>query len=345
MTRPLICCALALFSCWSAALGETVFLSGAGATFPSPLYRKWIEVYPPELGRLVYEPVGSGEGIAQLLKHGVDFGATDAFLDDGELKRMGGEVLHIPTCIGAVVIAYNLSGVPALKFSPKLLAQIFTGQILNWSDPRIAEVNPGASLPSLDITVIHRSEGSGTTFILSDFLSRADQDWKNYMGSGRQLRWPVGLGLNGNERLVKYIERIPGSIGYSDLAHSRQEGLAVAAVQNRAGNFVAPSPASIAASVASDPPADMRAMLTEAKAATAYPICGFSYLIVYREQAYGQRNHPGALALARFLWWAVHEGQRYNESLLYAPLPPSVVAVGEAAIRSLRYAGQPLIDW
>lgn len=337
-----------LVVCWlagSPAGAEVTILRGSGATLPYPLYQQWIEVYPRELGRLSYDPVGSGKGIQALLHDEVDFGATDAFLTDRELKKAGGNILHIPTCIGAVAIACNLPGNPELRLTSELIAGIFMGKITRWSDYRIGAVNPEVALPDLEIIVIYRSDGSGTTFIFTDFLAKTNQIWDDYLGRGRQMRWPTGLGLNGNAGVVQYIKKIAGSIGYVELSYTRQHNLPAALVRNRAGQLVRPGPSSALALAGMEFPEDLRLSLTDPPSEEAYPIIGFSYLIVRQEQAYADRTRERALALTRFLWWAVHEGQVYNEGLLYGTLPQPVVQKAEALIRSLRYEGQPLMNW
>lgn len=334
---------------WGLALApagaELTILRGAGATLPYPLYQQWIEVYPPALGRLSYDPVGSGKGIQALLGNEVDFGATDAFLTDGELKKGTGQILHIPTCIGAVALSYNLPGNPDLRLTSELIAGIFVGKITRWSDPSISAANPGVDFPDLEITVIHRSDGSGTTAIFTDYLAKTDRRWERYVGQGKVVRWPTGLGLNGNAGVVQYIRRITGSIGYVELSYTRSLNLGAAQVYNQAGQAIAPDPTVSAALDNLPIPADLRLSLTDPPAADAYPIIGFSYLIVYQEQAYADRTRERAKGLARFLWWAVHQGQAHNGGLFYGALPQSVVQQAEVLIRSLRYEGQPLVDW
>jgi phosphate transport system substrate-binding protein len=309
------------------------------------LYQHWIEVYPAQLGRLSYDPVGSGKGIDALLGKKVDFGGTDDFLTDRELKRSGNLILHVPTCVGAVAVSYNLPGNPELALTPELIAGMFMGKITRWNDRRISEANPGAELPDLEITVLHRSDSSGTTAIFTGYLAKTDPAWDRYVGQGRVVRWPVGLGLNGNVGVVQYIKKIPGSIGYVEFSYTRALGLSVARVSNRAGHLVPPSSAAAAALAGVQFPEDLRVSLTDSPAPEAYPIAGFSYLIVRQEQAYAGRSRERALALARFLWWAVHEGQAFNEGLYYGSLPPQVVRKAEVLIRSLHYEGRPLVDW
>jgi phosphate transport system substrate-binding protein len=304
---------------------------GAGATLPYPLYQEWIGACPKDLCRIISDPVGSGKGIRAFQDREVDFGATDSFLTDRELKKAKEAILHVPACIGVVSIAYNLPGNPGLRLSPGIVAAIFMGDIARWNDPLIREANPGIPLPNLEITVIHRADGSGTTNIFTGYLTKTDNAWARTIGAGRTVRWPEGLGLDG--------------IGYVEPAHTRGRRVVTARVVNRAGNAVPPSPAAGRFADGLSLTDDLRATLTDPPGADAYPIVGFSYLIVYQEQAYGGRTRDRALALARFLWWAIHEGQTYNENLDYAALPEPVVAKAEVLVRSLPYDGQPLVDW
>lgn len=320
-----------------------VILSGAGATFPSPLYDRWIEAYRSQGGsRIVYEGCGSGRGINLLLKQKTDFGATDIFLSDEEMRRSAADILHIPTCVGAVAIIYNLPGAPRLRFTPDLLVDIFLGRITRWSDRRIAWFNPDIALPELEIAVVHRSEKSGTTFLLTDYLSKVSPGWKKSIGSGLVVRWPAGLGVEENSGVADLVQRVPGSIGYVSLNYAKARGLPVAAIRNHAGQFVYPTEDALSLAATVDIPQDTRILITNSRAPRGYPISAFTYLIFYREQAYNHRSKNKALALAHFLWWCIHEGQRYTKPLYYAPLPQDVVARSEKIIRSVTYQGKPL---
>lgn len=324
------------------AAGESgVVLSGAGATFPQPLYNHWIEVYGAQTGgRLTYEGIGSGGGIRKLLAREVDFGGTDAFLNDEELTAAGTDILHIPTCIGAVAVTYNLPGINQLRLTQEILAGIFLGDIQRWSDPRIAAVNPGLALPDLPVTLIHRADSSGTTFVFTSYLSRVSDTWRQRIGAGKEVRWPHGLGLDGNPRVADYMTRVPGAIGYVEMTYAVREELTAAALRNRRGRFVRPDLAGARAAAEVSLPADTRTLIVDTDAEAGYPLSAFTWLIVYREQGYDNRSRERAEALADFLWWAVHKGQDENERILYAKLPAAAVSRAEEIIRSMTYNGE-----
>ena len=327
----------------ASATNGNVILSGAGATFPSPLYQKWIETYQKESKiRISYQGVGSGEGIKLLYNREVDFGATDVFLSEQEMRRSPAEIIHIPTCIGAVAIIYNLPGNPELRFTPDIIVDILLGRITKWDDDRIARVNPNVVLSKLDITVVHRSEKSGTTFLLTDYLSNVSRSWKNNVGAGMLVRWPKGLGVEGNSGMADTIKRIQGSIGYVSLNFAKKNQLPVAAVRNRSGLYIYPTEESLSLAATVEHPSDFRTLITDSPVQKGYPISAFTYLIFYKEQAYSRRTREKALAMSNFLWWCVHEGQAYNEPLFYAPLPRETVTKAEKIIRSMLYKGQPL---
>ena len=305
----------------------SVDLTGAGATFPQPIYNKWFSDYAAKTGvRINYQSIGSGGGIRQLSEGTVDFGATDSPMRDDELaKAKGGQIVHIPTVLGAVVITYNVSkiGSTPLKLTGPLIADIFLGKIKKWNDPRLVALNPGAKLPSSDVLVVHRSDGSGTTFIFSDYLAAISPEWARAPGRGKELNWPAGLGAKGNEGVAGQVKQLPGSVGYVELAYAKQNGLAYADVQNAAGNFVRPSIESVTAAAASAPlPADTdyRVSVVNAPGADAYPISSFTWLLVYR--------NPGDTAKARilndFLKYALTEGSAAARALDYAPLPAAM---------------------
>lgn len=342
----IVVCLLLLFPCRLAGSDPQVILRGAGATFPFPLYAKWIENYRLQTGlRLSYEPVGSGAGINQLLSREVDFGGTDALPTDEELRRAPSEVLHIPTCVGAVAIVYHLPVETDLKLTPELVADIFLDRIKNWSDKRLSEANGNLSLPRLNITVVHRSESSGTTFIFTDYLSKASPEWRDRVGSGKTVRWPTGLGIEGNPGIAELVKKIPGSISYVELAYAGKENLPTALLRNRAGHFIKPGLDSVSSAAGVDLPYDSGMLITDTPSPTGYPISAFSYLIFYKEQAYGQMPLTRAAALARFLWWAIHEGQELSEKLNYSRLPEPAVKIAEGVIRSMVFNGKPVADW
>ncbi len=324
--------------------GQT--LIGAGATFPYPLYDKWFSVYYKLTGvKVNYQAIGSGGGIRQLLSRIVDFGGTDAFMSDAELRKAPAKILHIPTCLGAVVITYNLPGNPTLRLTPDVIADIFLGKIKKWNDKRIVRLNPEVVLPSMNIVVVHRSEGSGTTFIFSDYLSKVSKEWAKKVGRGKVLNWPTGLGAKGNPGVAGLIRQIPGSIGYVELIYAQKNGMPFALIQNKAGNFIKPTLKSVSAAANIKLPADTRVSITNTDAPDGYPISSFTWIIFYKEQHYQGRSKKRALTLAKLLWWMIHEGQKYNEGLLYARLPKSAVKKAEAIIRSMTYDGKRLVNW
>lgn len=321
-----------------------VIIDGAGATFPGPLYMKWIEEYTKQNDvRITYRFVGSGKGISSLLQKTVDFGGTDVFLSNEEMRNVGAEILHIPTCVGAVAIIYNLPSQPCLKLTPVCLAEIFLGKVTHWSNRSLQTINGDAELPDLEITLIHRSDSSGTNYLLTNYLSQVNTEWKHTMGQGKVVRWKRGIGAETNAGIAETVKRIPGSVGYVSLNYALEEKLPVAKIQNSRGKFVAPDGTSLSAAASVDIPDDMRKILTNTETLDGYPISAFSYLIFCREQFYNERNDARARALAQFLWWCIHEGQRYNESLNYAPLPETLAAKIEGVIRSMTYKGERLI--
>jgi phosphate transport system substrate-binding protein len=319
-------------------------VNGAGATFPYPLYSKWFDEYAkvdPSL-RFNYQSIGSGGGIRQVTERTVDFGATDGPMTDEQLKKAPGELLHIPTVLGAVVATYNVPGTPKLKFAPDVLADIFLGKITKWNDDRLRADNAGVSLPNQPIVIVHRSDGSGTTYIWVDYLSKVSPEWDKRVGRGTSVKWPVGLGGKGNEGVAGQVKNTPGALGYVELAYAVTNTLPVGEIRNQAGKFVEPTIASTtaaAAGVAKSMPADFRVSLTNAPGDTAYPIASFTWLLVYRDQADAAKGR----ALVKFLWWASHEGQKYASDLLYAPLPAEVVKRIEQKVKEITYQGKPLL--
>ena len=325
-----------------ASSGGSVDLTGAGATFPYPLYSKWFSDYAARTGvRINYQSIGSGGGIRQLSEETVDFGATDGPMSDEEIKRAkGGAVLHIPTVLGADAITYNLPGVASgLKLTPDVLADIFLGKITKWNDPRIVSVNPGVQLPATDLLVVHRSDGSGTTYIFTDYLTTVSSAWKAGPGKGKEVRWPVGLGAKGNEGVAGQIKQTPGSIGYVELAYAKQNNLSVASVRNSAGQFIAPSVEAVtaaAAGAASRLPAntDYRISIVNAPGAGAYPISSFTWILVYQQQ----KDSVKGRKLVDFLNWALTEGEAQAAPLDYAPIPESMAANLKARIATIAVA-------
>ena len=305
-------------------------LTGAGATFPNPLYSKWFSEYATKTGvRINYQPIGSGGGIRQLSENTVDFGATDAPMSDEELgKARSGAILHVPTALGAVVVTYNLPTITApLNLSGDVIAAIFQGQVTRWNDARIAALNNGVALPATDILVVHRSDGSGTSFVFTDYLSKVSAAWAKAPGKGKDVQWPVGLGAKGNEGVAGQVKQSPGAIGYIELAYASQNKLPTAHVKNVQGEFVAPSIASVTAAAAGASSAlpattDYRISIVNAPGAGVYPIASFTWIILYQKQADAAKGK----LLVDFLKWALTDGQAMEAPLDYAPLPEAMRA-------------------
>jgi phosphate transport system substrate-binding protein len=321
-----------------------MLMNGAGATFPYPIYSKWFDEYTkidPEV-RFNYQSIGSGGGIKQISSRTVDFGATDGPMTDEQLKQAPAELLHIPTVLGAVVATYNLPGTPKLKFTGDVLADIFLGKITKWNDARITALNAGVSLPDQPIVVAHRSDGSGTTYIWVDYLSKISPEWQQKVGKGTSVNWPVGLGGKGNEGVSGQVKNQPGALGYVELAYAVKNKLPVASIKNAAGKFIEPTIASTtaaAAGAAKSMPDDFRVSLTNPPGDEAYPVASFTWLLVYKDQP----NEAKGRALAKFLWWMSHDGQKYADDLLYAPLPAPVVKQIETKVKQITYQGKPLM--
>jgi phosphate transport system substrate-binding protein len=325
--------------------GGGLALQGAGATFPYPLYSKWISEYNkknPSV-KIDYQSIGSGGGIKQITEKTVDFGASDAPMKDDQLAAAPG-ILHIPTVLGAVVVIYNLPEVKEpLKLDGPTLADIFLGNVKKWDDAKIKALNPGAALPSTDIASVHRSEGSGTTAIFVDYLSKVSPEWKEKVGSGTSVNWPGGIGGKGNEGVSGAVKQQPGAIGYVELIYAKQNSLTYASVKNAAGEFVAPSLESVTAAgagVAKTIPDDLRVSITNAEGAGAYPIAGFTYFLVYKDQA----DEAKGKALADFIWWALNDGEGMAKDLVYSPLPPEVLAKAQAKVKMLNHGGKTFIQ-
>lgn len=331
----------ATFFCW--APGKTLELLGAGATFPYPLYSKMFSEYYKKTGvKVNYQPIGSGGGIRQLINRTVDFGGTDAPMDLDEEKAAKGEVLHIPIALGAVVLAYNLPGHPTIKLTPELIADIFLGKITNWNDPKIKSVNPDYNFPDLSIIVVRRSDGSGTTFVFSEYLSSVSKEWKEKVGVGKSLNWPVGIGGKGNPGVANYIKQTPGAIGYLEVAYAKQNDMPYAAIQNKAKKFVLPTLEAISEAANINIPSDTKVSLVNTSAENGYPICSFTWIIVYKEQSYGGRPKERAKELKNLLLWMITEAQNFNEELLYGRIPSVAREKAEDLINSLTYEGKKL---
>lgn len=319
-------------------------LLGAGSTFVYPLFSKLFSEYNKTNGLKVnYQSIGSGGGIQQLTNKTIDFGDSDAPLNEEQTQKMSVPVLHIPMCSGAVVISYNLPGFKdTIKLTPDIISNIFLGKIITWNDPKIAATNAGLKLPNTQIVVAHRSDGSGTTNIFTTYLSKVSPEWNTKPGKGSSINWPVGLGGKGNEGVAGLIKQTPGAIGYIELAYAVQNKMSFAKIQNKAGNFITPSVASTSAAGNIQIPADAKVSLTNTEAATGYPISGFTWALIYKEQNYNSRSQDRASKLVKLLWWSIHEGQQNCEGLNYAPLSPSALTVAENILKSATYNGKPL---
>jgi phosphate transport system substrate-binding protein len=320
-------------------------LLGAGSTFVYPLFSKQFSEYNKLTGlKINYQSIGSGGGILQLTNKTVDFGDSDAPLTEEQAQKMGVPVLHIPMCSGAVVISYNLPEVKdTLKLTPDIIAGIFLGKITKWNDPKIATINTGVKLPATDIVIAHRSDGSGTTNIFTDYLSKVSDDWKTKVGKGTSVNWPAGLGGKGNEGVAGLIKQTPGGIGYIELAYAMQNNMAYAKIQNKSGNFITPNIASTSAAGNIQLPADSKIFLGNTDAAQGYPISGFTWALIYQEQGYNKRSQDRATNLVKLLWWNIHDGQQYCEGLHYAPLSPAAVTIAETILKSATFNGKPVL--
>ncbi len=320
-------------------------LLGAGATFPQPLYSKMFDAYNQQYKvKINYQGIGSGGGINQLIKKTVDFGGTDAFMTAKELQSAGAPVLHIPTCLGAVVVTYNLPGNSKLNFTPDAVAEIFLGKITKWNDPKIASANPGVKLPDLPVSAVHRADGSGTTYIFSEYLTKVNKEWKEKVGTGKSLKWPAGqIGQKGNPGVAGYVKQTPGAVGYVELLYATQNKMPYGNIKNRAGKFIEPTLKSVSAAANVKIPDDTNVSLTDTEAAAGYPISGFTWLIFYKEQNYGGKAKDRAEALAKLLLWMVGDGQKYVEPLQYAPLSKEAAAKANKLVRSMTYNGAPLV--
>jgi len=336
-------CILALAGCGTRTGGETR-MQGAGATFPNPIYQKWFSEYNKANPGVTfdYQSIGSGGGIKQITEKTVDFGGSDAPMTDDQLSKAQGQILHIPTVLGAVVLTYNIPGMTAdLKFTPEAIAGIYLGKIKKWNDPVIGAANEGVALPANDITVVHRSDPSGTSFVFTDYLSKVSPEWKSGPGTGTAVQWPAGVGAKGNEGVTGQVKQTPNSIGYVELIYAEQNKLPTPAIKNAAGEWIKPtldSTSAAAAGAVSQIPDDLRVSITNAPGAGAYPIASFTYLLVYKEQA----DQAKGKALVDFLWWATHDGEKMAKDMSYAPLPAEIVKKAEDKIKSITSQGKPL---
>jgi phosphate transport system substrate-binding protein len=320
-------------------------LLGAGSTFVYPLFSKMFSDYNAKTGIQVnYQSIGSGGGILQLTNKTVDFGASDGPLNDDQTAKIGSPVLHIPQASGAVVITYNLPGDNNnISLTPDIIADIFLGKIKSWNDPRIISINKGVNIPAFPILVAHRSDGSGTTNIFTNYLSKVSPEWKTKVGSGGAVNWPAGLGGKGNEGVAGLVKQTPGAIGYVELIYALQNKMDYAKVQNMKGKFIVPSLASVTAAGNVKLPDDSKIFITNTDAADGYPISGFTWVIIYKEQNYNSRSKERATQLLKLIWWNIHEGQTFAAPLNYAPLSKEALKVAEKILKSATYGGKTIL--
>jgi phosphate transport system substrate-binding protein len=313
-----------------------LLINGAGATFPNPIYSKWVVEYArvdPSV-RINYQSIGSGGGQKQILAQTVDFGASDGPMSDENLAKAPGKILHIPTVAGAVVVTYNLPGSPKLKLDGPVLADIFLGKITKWNDRRLAALNPGIKLPDTDLVVVHRSDGSGTSYIFTDYLSSVSPVWEKQVGRNTSVQWPTGLGAKGNEGVAGQVKQLPGTIGYAELAYAHQNKLPVADVKNSSGGFISPSIESVTTALATAKvPDDFRFSMVNPSGADAYPIAGATWLLVYQQQ----KDATKGKKLVEFLQWSLTKGETMASALDYAPLPSALRDRVLERIKTIKY--------
>ncbi len=326
--------------------GSAKSLTAAGATFPFPLYSKWIDEYKKACGvEINYQSIGSGGGIKQITAKTVDYAGSDAIMNQEQTKAAedaGGPILHIPMTSGSEAIIFNLPGIDKgqLKLSGDVLADIYLKKIKKWNDPKITALNSGVSLSDTDIAVVHRSDGSGTTFIFTNYLSKVSDEWKSSVGSATSVNWPGDIGGEGNEGVANQVRQIPGAIGYVELAYAVKNNLVWASLKNKSGNFLEPSlDATTAAATGVTLPDDMKVLITDSENAGAYLIAGFSWALVFVNQP----DKAKGQTLVSYLWWSIHDGQQFSSDLFYAPLSKDAVGKAEAEIKSIKFQGQPLL--
>jgi phosphate transport system substrate-binding protein len=326
--------------------GSSTGLTGAGATFPFPLYSKWIDQYQKECGvKIDYQSVGSGAGIQQITARTVDFGASDGIMTDAQEQAAvaaGGQILHIPMTLGPEAVVVNLPGIQSnqLKLTPDVLADIYLKKITKWNDQRITSINAGLSLPNANITVVHRSDGSGTTFIFTNYLSKVSPEWQARVGFATTVNWPGDVGGQGNEGVAGQVRQLIGSIGYVELAYATQNNLVFAQIKNKAGNFVSPTLENASNAAAGiDLPEDMKVLITDSPNPQAYPITGFTWVLAY----VNAQDPAKGKTLASYLWWSIHDGQKLSPSIGYSSLPGDAVKRAEAEILKLMCGGAPCL--
>jgi phosphate transport system substrate-binding protein len=339
----------------TAALGASLILSaspavaqtltGAGATFPNPIYTKWFDAYNKKTGvQINYQSIGSGGGIRQFTEGTVDFGATDGPMNDQQIQAVNGNVLHVPTVLGAVAVTYNLPSIgnTKLKFDGNLLVDIFMGRVTKWNDQKIAALNPGVKLPDIDLVVVHRSDGSGTTYVFTDYLNKFSREWKDKVGYATSVNWPIGLGGKGNEGVTQQVKQVEGGLGYVELIYALSNNLPYALVKNSAGKFVEPSLESVTAAAAAaklKPDTDFRVSITNAPGEKAYPIASFTWLLVHKDNKDAEKGK----LIKDFLTWMIGpDAQKMATELKYAPLPAEVVSLVQARLPTLKAGGKSI---
>ena len=337
--------AVAVTNVQAVAAQDDKTLLGAGSSFINPLFSKMFSDYNAKTGIQVnYQSIGSGGGILQLTNKTVDFGASDGPLNDEQTAKFGVPVLHIPQASGAVVVTYNLPGDNNnLSLTPDIIADIFLGKVKTWNDARITSINKGVNIPGLPILVAHRSDGSGTTNIFTNYLSKVSPEWKTKVGSAGAVNWPTGLGGKGNEGVAGLVKQTPGAIGYVELIYALQNKMDYAKIQNKKGKFIVPSIASVTAAGNVALPADSKIFITDTDAADGYPIAGFTWVLIYKEQNYNSRSKDRATKLLKLLWWNIHEGQAFTQPLNYSPLSKEALKVAEKILKSATYDGKAIL--
>jgi len=320
-------------------------LTGAGATFPNPIYTKWFDAYSKKTGvQINYQSIGSGGGIRQFTEGTVDFGATDGPMNDQQIATVNGNVLHVPTVLGAVAVTYNLPSIgnTKLKFDGNLLVDIFMGRVTKWNDPKIAALNPGVKLPDMDLVVVHRSDGSGTTYVFTDYLNKFSREWKDKVGYATSVNWPIGLGGKGNEGVTQQVKQVEGGLGYVELIYALSNNLPYGVIKNSAGTFVEPSLESVTAAAAAaklKPDTDFRVSITNAPGQNAYPIASFTWLLVHKDN----KDAAKAKLIKDFLTWMIgSDAQKMATELKYAPLPTEVVSLIQARLPTLKAGGKTM---
>ena len=341
---------IAIFFCvvllTSSLVAQRNEILGAGATFPEPLYSRMFTEYNRQGNHVNYQGIGSGGGINQLVARTVDFAGTDAIVAADVEERSGDTILHVPIVLGAVVITYNLqlTGNAPLRFTSDLIADIFLGNIRNWNDRRIAEANPGISLPNLPITVVHRADGSGTTFIFTEYLSKTNRTWSDRIGFGTAVNWPTSnhIGERGNPGVAASVNQTPGAIGYVELIYAMSNNIPYGNVRNSSGNYITPSMDAVSLAANIEMPADGRVTVTDTAHAQGYPISGFTWVLIFKEQHYNNRTQAHARAVVNLVRWMITDGQRFAPELHYAPLSPAAQQIGQNMLNTVTYDGRPL---